>query len=87
MYLVYRLYISYLINIIGTILSILGSILISIGTYKLGFELYIIADFLLVVLFTGVVRKYWKFDTAAMFQVILYTIFMCIAIVGYMRVF
>jgi len=86
MFLIIRLYISYILNIIGTFFAIIGAAGVSLGNYRAGFLFYIFADFLLLCLFIGVVRKWWKLDTAAILQVILYAIFFCTAVVGYARV-
>ncbi len=86
MYLVYRQYISYTINIIGTILSAFGSLCMAIGNYKAGFLVYNFANFLLLCLFTGVWRRYWLLNSASICQVILYAIFLCFSVYGYVRV-
>ncbi len=78
--------IGFCLNFIGTLVAISGLICNAIGMYKESYILWMVADIALIVLFWGVHRKWWNLNGGAIVQVVLYSVYLALTVVGMARV-
>ena len=64
-----------IINATGTFLGVLGAILNALGSGA-AFPLWLVSNALLLVLFAGIYKKRWTLNSGALFQIVLYSIYM-----------
>lgn len=73
------------LNVFGTLVAIWGLFCNAMGNYVDSYNLWIISDILLICMFWGVYRKWWKLNGGALLQVGLYMVFLIVGVAGRVR--
>jgi len=73
------------LNIFGTFVSTLGLLLNVLGKYSASYDLWILSDFVFIIMFWGVYRGRWRLNGGALVQVLLYMAFLIVTVAGRAR--